>query len=522
VPLRRVLAERALQWLIGVCALLHLTSYAVLPGDGIHTLSAQFDMRRFTLGGDVWHLIDPSFLRSAPLVALAHLHSQPPLYNVLSGVIWWMPAPLRAPCAAAALVAACVVIVVAAYALARHFAVRPGVAATVIGVFVVADPAMYLYGQVWSYTLFTAALVTLTAYYACRLAREATTRVAALYGVAAGALILTNSLYQIYLIALLSAPVIWVQRHQWRPVLRGLGVPMVVVALWYANDAVQFSSWSTSSWFGMNLARSTVGLDTAGDIAVLERQGVVSATASIPPFSPLAAYGALGHHGPTGVGVLSGPKSRYNNVAYLAISRRYLSDDIAWIAHRPALYARHMEIGLKIFFEPSDQLFQLAWQPSWRLAGYTAVYDHVVNLQANPYVEGGYPLIRAGSRPGLRQVSVTLVLEIALALALAPLGWLSRRRRDERAAALYLSALTGAVLVFTTLVEVGENNRFRFEMGAVPLVASLVALSWLGRWWPVFERMRASGADDVVDDVESDPPGTVESLTASLGDEAPS
>ena len=39
--------------------------------------------------------------------------------------------------------------------------------------------------------------------------------------------------------------------------------------------------------------------------------------------------------------------------------------------------------------------------------------------------------------------------------------------------------VTGVLTLTTSLLEVGENNRFRFELGALPLVGAVVAVAWL-------------------------------------------
>jgi hypothetical protein len=78
-------------------------------------------------------------------------------------------------------------------------------------------------------------------------------------------------------------------------------------------------------------------------------------------------------------------------------------------------------------------------------------------------------------------VSITVALETLLALVVLPIvAW--RRRKVDRAraaAALWVWIICAAVFVTTTLLEAAENNRFRFELGGLPIVGTTVAIVWL-------------------------------------------
>ena len=65
-------------------------------------------------------------------------------------------------------------------------------------------------------------------------------------------------------------------------------------------------------------------------------------------------------------------------------------------------------------------------------------------------------------------------------MVLPIVAWRRRRRDPRRAAgALWIWVLCASVFVTTTLLEAAENNRFRFELGGLPLVAATVAVVWL-------------------------------------------
>jgi hypothetical protein len=286
---------------------------------------------------------------------------------------------------------------------------------------------------------------------------------------------------------------LWVLRRRWREAIAALLVPLAVVAVWYSIDLVQFGSATTSSWLGMNLARATVQLDSKADIDALIKEGVLSATAAVRPFSPLSDYGTLGVHKPTGSQALDqrlkpGPKGfpnpNYNNIAYVGVAKSYLTNDLHWIEHRPLHYLKNTSIGLRLWLLPSEQYFAtvaLGGGQTWHLDGYTTVYDAAVLLQGSPDANAATTVVKYQRGPSLSSVSITVALETLLVLVALPLvAW--RRRKVDRAraaAALWVWVVCASVFVTTTLLEAAENNRFRFELGGLPVVGATVALVWL-------------------------------------------
>jgi hypothetical protein len=466
---------------------------------GLHVLAVALGLRvhgtalRPSALATDWQLLPASLLRHQLLASLAHLHSQPPLFNLATGVLLNLPSVMQPYAASGALVLCAVAVAVATAGAMLELGVHRVVVLVVVTVFVIADPAQYLYGAVYFYALPTAALVTAAGWAAVRWARTARPGPGVAYGVLAAALVLTNSSYQAYVVALATVPIIYVLRARWRQVLAVLLGPVVVVAAWYANDVVQFHTATTSSWIGMNLARSTLSLDDRADLRQLVKEGVLTKTALVVPFSALQAYGPLGRHPRTGHEALdlrwNLNTPNFNNAAYLAISKQYLHDDLAWIEHRPGAYARHVTVGLRLWALPAEQYFATDELADYHLGGYTTVYDAVVNLQPTPDPTAVVAVILSHRGPGLSSLSLTVLVESALALVALPfLAW-TRRRRDPRAAAgaLFVWVLCAAVFVTTTLLEAAENNRFRFELGGLPLVAATLAVVWL------VERLRLGG-----------------------------
>ena len=465
---------------VGVATtILHVLAVAL--GVRIHAS----DLSAAALARNDWQLLPASLLRHGLVGSIARLHSQPPLFNLATGILLNLPHAMQAYAASGGMVACAVVVAVAAAGLLLELGVGRVVTLVVVGVFIVADPAQYLYGAFYFYALPTAAIVTAAGWAAVRWARTNRVAPGVAYAVLAAALILTNSSYQLYTVALATVPLVWVLRHSWRRVVAVLIGPLLVVALWYGNDIVQFHTATTSSWLGMNLARATLALDSRADLRTLVGEGIISPVALRPPFSPLQAYGMIGDHAPTGHAALdlrfNVNTPNYNNVAYLAISRQYLEDDLHWIEHRPWQYVKHTTVGLRLWLLPTEQYYATDQLPHYHLGGYTTVYDALVGLQATADPTAVVTVLTAHQGPGLSSLSITAVLETLLAVVVLPFVAWRRRRADPRGAAgaLWIWVLCASVFVTTTLLEAAENNRFRFELGGLLLCAATVCVVWL-------------------------------------------
>ncbi len=96
--------------------------------------------------------------------------------------------------------------------------------------------------------------------------------------------------------------------------------------------------------------------------------------------------------------------------------------------------------------------------------------------QAHPDLQAGLTAVRTHRGPSAAQVSWSAILLTVLAIAGAPIvvwGWW--RRDAVRAAGLaFVWCTVVYAFALTSLVELGENNRFRMELGPLPLVAAVV------------------------------------------------
>jgi hypothetical protein len=407
--------------------------------------------------GTFYQFLDPVLLRDELLRSIAHLHMQPPLFNLLLGVVLKL-APERPEALFGALWAAAG----AASVLALHATmIRVGadrrIAFPAAALFAL-SPAVVLYENQLFYTHLVTAMLCVSAWLAHRFAERGRFGDGlALFSLLA-AVTLTRALF--HLVWLLGIVLLFVVRSDRRRVIACAVVPVLVVVAWYARTWVLFGSFAASTWFGMNFAEITLEQGPLVERLHLVRDGVLSRYAVIAPFQSMLVYRHLRDAGePTGVPALdeelkSTGERNFNHLEYVEISRQYLRDALRVVRERPEWYLTGIRKAVVAFFEPATSDTFLEANHA-RLEGLERVWRAVT----------------------LGGVLVPLAFAAAAGYGVAR-AFRALRRRDVDAAevtVLYLCANLVYVLLVGTLVDVGENYRFRFKVG--PHVAVLLALA---------------------------------------------
>jgi hypothetical protein len=458
---------------------------------------------------DLWQMLDTHLLTHDLVQSLWYLHSQPPLFNLYCGILLHLPLGVQQPVAAGCFWLLGLLLAGSTYLLLAELQVPPWAAATV-SLVVVANPATILYENWLSWSYPAASLLTVGAYCCARFMKTRRTG----WGVGCftcfALVVLDDSTYQwVWLIAVMAA-LLFLMRPVWRQVFLVTAIPLLLVGGWYAKNAVIFGTATTSSWFGMNLASTTIARAPKAQLNKLVHEGHLSPIATEIPFAPVGVYDPLFvQTGTTGVRTLdsrlkSDGATNYNNLAYVAVSNLYLRADLAYIRMNPGAYARNVALGAEMWFVPADQ-FQLPSDnyagDGARISGYETFYDAAILWQAHSGVYAGLLAATTGAAPSAGAYSYSTVVEYLLALLVAPFVIFRRRRSRSFAGTLVVLWLTVTYsFLATSLTSLGENMRFQFELGSLPLVLAVAVLASLLR--SVQTTRRSNGQEKSSSDLE--------------------
>jgi hypothetical protein len=439
-----------------------------------------------------WQYLDPALLRHDLLRSLWWLHAQPPVFNAYLGIVLHLPQRVWSPAFEVVAYAGGLALLVGLDRLLELLGI-PRRAAAVVAIVVVCAPSAIVYEQLLFYPHFVAAALVVGFALLGRYLQRGS-RAAAYAGFAVlGLVVLTRSSYHVvWLIVVACLIASGVDRSRWREVALCALLPVVISTAWMAKNEVQFGTFSTSSWIGINAARVTLQQADRADLGRLVAEHRLSPVALIPPFSAPGAYPPL--PAPHGVPALDETAKRhstepnFNQAVYPRVSRQYLRDAIRYARARPRTTLANMGAGYRIAFSPAEQQ-PFVFAATRHLGAYDRWFSRFVLAQPQRWY---YPLTGA---PGVRtyaphrsQIAWTLVALYLLATIGAVIALVATRRTaapEDRArrALIRAMALTVAYAVLVgQLFELGENSRFRYETDALAVaVASwVVSVAWSG------------------------------------------
>lgn len=441
---------------------------------------------------DAFQLLDRGSLREELFTSLAHLHTQPPLFNLFVGLGLHAPQAWETAIFRAAYLGMGLGLALGLYAVLTRLGVRAGVAAVLSLVFSI-SPSVFLYENWLHYDLPVTLLLVLAVLALQRYEDGHRGRDAAVFFTVLAAVVLTRSLFHVvWLAGWVVVLVLHRRRADWRRVAVAAALPLVAVVGVYANSLRVAGSFSSSTALGVSLAKMTTFQLPEEQRQDLVARGELSPMALVEPMSPLESYReVVPFRAPTGVAVLDDEakgiytdpdtnevfRHNMNNLTFVDVSNRYTEDALRTMRIRPGAYVQAVLTAYDVFFRPASDYFTLR-ENRPQVAGLDRLYNTVLY----GVVGGGEPSFvlpeaRVQYRQGPGRTAWFLV--VGYAVALVGGAWAIWRRRSgggDGPSPLILGFLwstTMWVMVVGNALEVGENNRFRLY--SEPLVIALLA-----------------------------------------------
>lgn len=210
------------------------------------------------------HLLPADLLADRLGESLLHLHSQPPLLNLLLGLVLKVEKATSIPPEASLLALHLLLggaVVILLHRLTHHLGLGPWARWTVLGL-VLVDPAFHYYLLGFFYPLHETFFLMVMAVLVYRfLAGSTRSRIVTYTGLclAAAALVYTRSLFHpLWALAVLLAVAVAGARLRgvrWRPLAAAWAVTALILFAWPLKNHLLFGSFSYSSWQGYNLSQ---------------------------------------------------------------------------------------------------------------------------------------------------------------------------------------------------------------------------------------------------------------------------
>ena len=453
--------------------------------------------------GWYWQFVDIDLLRNDLGRSLFYLHAQPPLFNLIVGVVLKLFPGSEAMAFKVLYLGLGVILCSAGYLVLVTLDVGPRLAAVIMALFIV-GPACLLYENYLFYTYPTAILLLVAVLPLVFFLRSGRLGFGVTFFLVLATICLVRSVYHlVWLVGCLAVVAIGtgatVSRRRWAAAFLPA---FLLVSLVYGKNLLVFGAPSSSTWLGMSLYTMTSRRVDPSELEALNSQGAISELHEVfsgsggTTFAPLDEFPeAFRQAAATGVPVLDRSTKQathpflgtlvpnFNHLAYIEISRQYWRDSVGVVMARPSAFFGSVAENLALFARPSESYLRPAWsENAGRLAPYTKLYGLVF--------KGSIP--EASSVDGVRSVADRLRGKAYLMVVLVPVSVICAWRTTRRVANSE-PVVAGALLfmsfnvLFTTLVantlNFGESHRmfFLIEPTLVVLFGVCVGRLWQGR-----------------------------------------
>ncbi len=443
-----------------------------------------------SLGG-YWQVVDPELLQSRLWPTLLHLHSQPPLFNLLIGVA------LQAGTAAFPVVMAwtygaiCLGGLLALNALARVVLGSRGWALGIALWFCV-SPDVLLFSETLSYDSLVPWLLCIGFYGVHTGVGQEGRRGSALlmlgFSVLAAVVLLRSMFHPIWFVATIG--LVAASTGVRIRVLRCAALPAAAIGAVLLKNLVMFGFLGLSSWATLNLVGVTVEKLPDEERRALLAEGILSPLSSVSSFGSVERLlPLLPPVAPTGEPILDAPRKsngfpNMHHQALLVASRLRWPDVKAAFWADPWNYGAVLMTSVYYFNRPSNEFLDVRRNLA-PVEGWARLVNATVGLQ--PVAWFGSTLDPTRPRAFQLQISYGSLLiglgflgACVVAVRRMTAAAVTRRPLDSPATVLLPMLVTGAfVFVVSSCCDVLENNRARYTVA--PLL-TLGAAFWLRCW----------------------------------------
>ncbi len=437
--------------------------------------------------GTLAQVLDPELLRHDLFRSIWYLHAQPPLFNLLLGLVLRVAPGSGSGALHVLYLGAGLVLMFGLYDLGRQLALGRTLA---VGVTVVVGcgSTVIVYENVVNYDFLLMVVVVLLLDAAARWVRCGHLRTLAAFTGLAAVAVLTRSMFHPVWFVVVVGLAIAARRPawSWKPVA-AIVIPGALIVGAMLKNEIMFGTPQLSTWFGGNFNRSAVTSLTPREQDQLRRAGVLHAPGAPRPcrvdHPDIPALARRNKTVRVGPGVFS-PNGNWE--CLIAFNAALGRDAWAAVKAEPSWVARGVAGSFELWAGPSTLYFDVA-PARVQADSFDELYRRVVLLDIpwNPPVPIQHAEFIALQASDHRfHVSLTIVAATLLTLAggfVVLAGWRKRALTPARAAVLIGAATIGFVTLAGNLFEHGENNRFRVVVEPITLVIATAIVAALVR-----------------------------------------
>jgi hypothetical protein len=438
-----------------------------------------------------WQLLDLNILRYHLMRGVFYLHAQPPLFNVLSGIAEKVGGSQFGNIIFGLQLCLGLGAAIAVYLLLTRLRVAP-VFSLFVALILLLNPAAIMFEFDPLYTQLVYSLNCFIALAAvCYIQDRSRLTLWCLIGLMVSLTLIRSSYQPVWLALIFGVLFLGLPGRRRHIVMAGI-TGMLLTLIWPAKNWVVFHHFVSSTWAPFSMAKHWKYPADQKRIEPWVEQGRVPTFAPRPSESGstekkfpawLEQQWPANHAGVPELDNVAKDDgwTNWNSLSLLRMHDAEAKDVDFLLRHDPKSYALNVARGLAIYFEPSTIYFKGVAGESLEQYEKMATMDRVIShLCCNIFglpPEAYGPLQPQKLRLKNFCIGALAVYGIALACLLSFMSSSFWTKGHERrlAAAVMLTTVVYSFLL-TSLVEVGENMRFRFETHALVLMIAAIFL----------------------------------------------
>ncbi len=413
-----------------------------------------------------WQFIDPKLLRTDLWRSVFFLHSQPPLSNLITGIVLQtFPASHEEVFHILYFILG-LVLAISIYLLGI-FLRFPSWLSALISAWFMVSPAAVLYEHWLAYAYPLTASLALAGVCLYQFLRTKRTYWGVIFFTLLSVMALTWSLFHTAWLLGFSA-LLFLLTTERKKLVIAASLPLLLVTAWYGKNLIIFGEFTSSSWAGMNLAKIATFRVSEKERRQMVRSGELSKFALILPFRNPTAYLKLLPETPlTGIPVLDEPETslhsrNHHNLVYVEASKYYLWDAIHIIRVKPSSYLRSIWQALYIYFHSASDFDLTAGNRN-----HIVTFDLWWNRIFHGQWQSDETSIERNSSMSAKYVGWWIVAGFFIVTAGGHISLWKSRGNSTKPENVLILFITYNILYITLIgntMDIGENNRFRFTV----------------------------------------------------------
>jgi hypothetical protein len=410
-----------------------------------------------------WQYLDVHTLRYNLLNGIWYDHTQPPVFNLLLGLILKLAGSYARLVFVLLLKGISLINALLLLSILKR-TVRYAILPLIIALLYLLSPASIIFENELFYTTFISLLLLISCFFLTNLKETINWRNAAGFFLPLVVICMTRSLYHlVWLIGVAGMLLFYYRKKGGGWILLTCSLASVLlVGSWYVKNYFVFNSFSASTWMGMNLARNVFH-----DAEIPDSSNI----ASIEPFSKISTYknflsgfDETKYAGLNDLDLLQEMKNdsfiNEKNVGYMVVSKKYMEASKLQIRTHPLAYLKNILQSAIIFFAPATRYSVIESE-----ARKIKYYDLVYSFNLSHFARGKQQRRIAMTLSAIPKMIIYLLvfsLAVRQAIHSGKIGFLQ----------LFIATIIGYIFCVSSLFEHYENMRFRYE--AEPLFLILV------------------------------------------------